>query len=106
MKKPMLALTVLVGIVLGLGATTVITGAATGNSKAAPPRTDGRSAEIVIAWNQELLHIVQTPCAQPATVHPTRSYAILHAAIYDSVVSITKDDPAYLLSVRAPRSAR
>jgi membrane-associated phospholipid phosphatase len=106
MKKPILALTVLVGIVLGLGATTVITGSATGNSKAAPPRTDGRSAEIVVAWNQALLHIVQTPGAQPATVHPTRSFAILHAAIYDSVVSITKDDPAYLLSVRAPRSTR
>jgi len=106
MKKPIIALTVLVGIVLGLGATTVITGAATGTNKPAPPRTDGRSAEIVVAWNQELLHIVQTPGAQPATVHPTRSFAILHAAIYDSVVSITKDDPAYLLSVRAPRSAR
>jgi membrane-associated phospholipid phosphatase len=106
MKKPFLALAVLVGIVLGLGATTIITGAATGNTKTVPPRTDGRSAEIVVAWNQELLHIVQTPGAQPATVHPTRSFAILHAAIYDSVVSITKDDPAYLLSVRAPRSAR
>jgi len=106
MRKPILALTVLVGIVLGLGATTVITGTATGSNKAAPPRTDGRSAEIVVAWNQQLLHIVQTPGAQPATVHPTRSFAILQAAIYDSVVSITKDDPAYLLSVRAPRSAR
>ena len=107
MKKPILALTVLVGIVLGLGATTVITGAATGGNKAAaPPRTDGRSAEIVVAWNQQLLRIVQTPGAQPATVHPTRSFAILHAAIYDSIVSITTDDPAYLFSVRAPRSAR
>src|SRR5690242_4130795 len=106
MKKPILALTVLVGIALGLGATTAITGAATNSNKAAPPRTDGRSADIVVAWNQELLHIVQTPGAQPATIHPTRSFAILHAAIYDSVVSITKDDAAYLLSVRAPRSAR
>jgi membrane-associated phospholipid phosphatase len=106
MKKPILALTVLVGIVLGLGATTVITGAATSSNKPAPPRADGRSADIVVAWNQELLHIVQTPGNQPATLHPTRSFAILHAAIYDSVVSITKDDPAYLLSAQAPRSAR
>src|SRR5690348_3257826 len=106
MKKPILALTVLVGIVLGLGATTIITGASTGNSKTVPPRTDGRSAEIVVAWNQELLHIVQTPGAQPATIHPTRSFAILHAAIYDSVVSITREDQPYLLSLSAPREAR
>jgi len=27
---------------------------------------------------------VQTPGAQPPTIHATRSFAILHAAIYDS----------------------
>src|SRR5437660_4524059 len=64
------------------------------------------SGAIVIAWNKELLHIVKTPGAQPATVHPTRSFAILHAAIYDAVVSITLDAPAYVFSVNAPRSAR
>jgi len=34
--------------------------------------------------------IVRTPGAQPATVHPTRTFAILHAAIYDAVNSIDK----------------
>src|SRR5205807_7667942 len=55
---------------------------------------------------KELFHIVQTPGPQPATIHPTRSYAILHAAIYDAVVSITRDAPAYLFSVAAPSGAR
>src|SRR5690348_5222661 len=64
------------------------------------------SGAIVIAWNKELLHIVQTPGAQPASIHPTRSFAILHASIYDAVVSITQDAPPYLFSVSAPRSAR
>ncbi len=64
------------------------------------------SGAIVIAWNKELLHIVQTPGAQPATIHPTRSFALLHAAIYDAVVSITRDAPAYLFSVSAPGGAR
>ncbi len=64
------------------------------------------SGTIVIDWNKELLHIVQTPGAQPATVHPTRSFAILHAAIYDAVVSITQDAPPYLFSVPAQRSSR
>src|SRR2546429_890532 len=64
------------------------------------------SGAVVIAWNKELLHIVQTSGAQPATVHPTRSFAILHAAIYDAVVSITRDAPAYVFSVNAPSGAR
>jgi membrane-associated phospholipid phosphatase len=61
---------------------------------------------IVVAWNRTLLHIVQTPGLQPATVHPTRSYALLQTAIYDAVVSITRDGPRVLASVKAPRDAR
>jgi membrane-associated phospholipid phosphatase len=63
-------------------------------------------AAFVVAWNRELLHIVQIPGAQPATIHQTRSYALLHAAIYDAVVSITRDGQPYLLSVEAPGGAR
>jgi hypothetical protein len=43
------------------------------------------SADEVIQWNKTLLAIVRTPGAQPATVHPTRSFAIMHAAVYDAV---------------------
>jgi membrane-associated phospholipid phosphatase len=39
-------------------------------------------------------------------VHPTRSFAILQAAEYDAVISITHAAPPYLFSVRAPRGAR
>jgi len=106
MKKSPLALVAALGIVLGVVATTAITAVATNNTKPAPPRADGRSGAIVVAWNQELLHIVQTPGDQPANVHPTRSFAITHAAIYDAVVSITRDDPPYLVSLTAPREAR
>jgi membrane-associated phospholipid phosphatase len=60
----------------------------------------------VVQWNQELQAILKLPGAQPATVHPTRSYAILHAAIYDAVVSITHDDRPYLFEVTARRDAR
>jgi membrane-associated phospholipid phosphatase len=41
-----------------------------------------------------------------ATVHPTRSLAILHAAIYDAVDSITRTGPSYLFSLDAPPGAR
>jgi membrane-associated phospholipid phosphatase len=106
MKKSPIALAAALGIVLGLVATTTISAIATNKTTPSPPRADGRSGAIVVAWNQELLHIVQTPGNQPANIHPTRSFAIMHAAIYDAVVSITKDDPPYLFSVTAPRQAR
>ena len=64
------------------------------------------SGAFVIAWNQELLKIVQTPGAQPATVHQTRSYAMLHVAIDDAIVSVTHDASPLLVSIKAPRGAR
>ena len=106
MKRSPIALVVTLGVVLGIVAGTAITAGATNDTIRTAPRADGRSGAIVVAWNQELLHIVQTPGEQPATIHSTRSYAILHAAIYDAVVSITRQDPPYLVSVPAPREAR
>jgi hypothetical protein len=43
-----------------------------------------------IEWNRSLLAIVRTPGAQPATIHSTRSFAMLHAAIFDAVNAIDK----------------
>jgi hypothetical protein len=96
----------LVLVVVSVVATLLLTPVLT--TKASGTATNGvdASGTFVIAWNKELLKIVKTPGAQPATIHPTRSYAILHAAIYDAVVSITGDAPAYLFSVAAPSGAR
>ena len=44
----------------------------------------------VVKWNRTLLVIVRTKGAQPATVHPTRSFAIMHAAMYDAVNAIDR----------------
>jgi hypothetical protein len=51
----------------------------------------------VLRWNRALLVIVRTPGAQPATVHPTRSFAIMHAAIYDAVNAIDRTHQPYLV---------
>jgi hypothetical protein len=59
----------------------------------------------VLAWNQTLIGILGTPGAQPATVHATRSLAILHAALYDTVDSIDHTSKAYLISIKSPRRA-
>src|SRR4029077_5727271 len=62
------------------------------------------SVNPVVQWNRTLLIIVRTPGAQPATVHPTRSFAIMHAAISDAVNAIDKTHKPYL--VRLTRVSR
>jgi hypothetical protein len=54
----------------------------------------------VVTWNATLLVIVRTPGAQPKTIHPTRSFAIMHAAIYDAVNAIDKTHEPYLVRLR------
>jgi hypothetical protein len=61
-----------------------------------PPNTN-QSVNSVIEWNRTLLVIVRTPGAQPSTVHSTRSFAILHAAIYDAVNNIAGEFTPYLV---------
>src|SRR6478736_6127994 len=56
-----------------------------------------RPVNVVIEWNRTLLAIVRTPGAQPATVHTTRNFAILHAAIYDAVNAIDTTHRPYLI---------
>ena len=51
----------------------------------------------VVQWNKILLVIVRTPGAQPATVHATHSFALMHAAIYDAVNSIDRTHRPYLV---------
>jgi membrane-associated phospholipid phosphatase len=64
------------------------------------------SGKLVVDWNDELLTIQATPGAQPATVHPTRSLAVLHTAMFDAVASITHRDRPYLFELDASRTAR
>jgi len=53
----------------------------------------------VVQWNKTLLAIVRTAGAQPGTVHPTRSFALMHAAIYDAVNAIDKTHKPYLVDL-------
>jgi hypothetical protein len=60
----------------------------------------------VIDWNKALLIIVRTKGAQSPTMHPTRSFAMLHAAIFDAVNSIDKTRDSLLVELtRVPRTA-
>jgi membrane-associated phospholipid phosphatase len=58
----------------------------------------------VIEWNRTLLVILRTAGAQPPTIHSTRSFAILHASIFDAVNNIDGTYSPYL--VRLPNVSR
>src|SRR6266849_8230094 len=108
-KKKIIVATSIIGILVVIGSVVAALVLSSAKANGAPGNAANganSSGAIVIEWNKELLHIVQTPGAQPTTVHPTRSYAILHAAIYDAVVSITRDASPFLFSVNAPSTAR
>lgn len=100
----------------GLAAAAVLVGtagpayAATQGRHPAPVKAIGSSAQgsgqSIVDWNRELITLLGTPGLQPATIQPTRSFAILQAAEYDAVVSTTHIGQPYLFSVPAPRDAR
>src|SRR3984893_3474015 len=51
----------------------------------------------VIEWNRTLLVILRTAGSQPPTIHSTRSFAILHASIFDAVNNIEGTYSPYLV---------
>jgi len=80
---------------------------ASANAKDQSPQDSSfQQVNPVLQWNRALLVIVRTPGAQPATVHPTRSFAIMHAAIYDAVNGIDRTRRPYLVPLSGvPRNA-
>ena len=86
-----------------LAGTTVAVLAAANLSPATAQATKPDSQ--VVQWNRTLLVIVRTAGAQPATIHPTRSFAIMHAAIYDAVNAIDGTHKPYAIRLGASHSA-
>jgi membrane-associated phospholipid phosphatase len=64
------------------------------------------SGRSIVDWNRELITLLGTPGLQPATIQPTRNFAILQAAEYDAVVSTSHIGQPYLFTVPTPRDAR
>src|SRR6266576_5355531 len=77
---------------------------ATADDEGNPGASSAQSFNSVIEWNSTLLVIVRTPGAQPPTIHSTRSFAILHATVYDAVNNIDGTFSPYL--VRLPDVSR
>src|SRR6266704_965899 len=69
-------------------------------------QNSAQPVNAVIEWNRTLLAIVRTPGAQPSSIHSTRNFAIVHAAIYDAVNHIEPKFSPYLVRLPdVPRSA-
>jgi hypothetical protein len=85
------------------------TGAADAPSQAyrpsARPAGTATSPNQVIVWNRILLGILGTPGAQPATIHPTRSLAMVHVAIADAVGAISRRFTPYRFELTTSRYA-
>jgi len=63
------------------------------------------SENVVLRWNRVLKETVATPGQHPGTVMPVRSYAMMHAAMFDAANSIDGKYAAYLVDVPASRHA-
>jgi len=82
-----------VGVAL-VAATTIAATSLTAAANAAEPTASRANAgNVVVEWNQTLLSLVQTSGAQPATIHPTRDFAIMSAAVYDAVQAAGHNRP-------------
>ena len=90
--------------ILLLAGTTTVALLAAGNLVPAMAQAT-KPVNQVVQWNRTLLVIVRGPGAQPATIHPTRSFAIMHGAIYDAVNAIDRSHKPYLVRISASHFA-
>jgi hypothetical protein len=62
--------------------------------------------DVVLQWTRVLTETIQTPGAHPsATIFPIRSFAMMHAAIFDAVNSIDGSYKPYLTNVPGSKNA-
>jgi hypothetical protein len=61
--------------------------------------------DVVLQWNRVLMETILTPGQHPATIMPVRSYAMMHAAMFDAVNSIDGSHTPYLTDVPGSQNA-
>jgi len=61
--------------------------------------------DVVLQWNRVLKETVSTPGQHPATIMPVRSYAMMHAAMFDAVNSVDGTYTAYWTDVPGSQNA-
>lgn len=61
--------------------------------------------DVILQWNRVLMETILTPGQHPATIMPVRSYAMMHAAMFDAVNSIDGSHTPYLTDVPGSQNA-
>src|SRR5215218_974668 len=54
---------------------------------------------VILQWNRVLQETLRTAGQQPSTIFPVRSFAMMHAAMFDAVNSIERSYTPYLTLV-------
>ncbi len=63
------------------------------------------SENVIVRWNRVLQETISTPGQHPATIFPVRSFAVMHAAMFDAVNSIDGSYTPYLTDVPGSKRA-
>jgi hypothetical protein len=63
------------------------------------------SEDVILRWNRILMETILTPGQHPPTIMPVRSYAMMHAAMFDAVNSIDGTYMPYLTDVPGSKNA-
>lgn len=90
--KQLLKCLVGIGILLCIQVGASARGTSTTNALVTPE-------DVILQWNRVLKATVLTPGQQPPTIMPVRSYAMMHAAMFDAVNSIDGTYTPYLTEV-------
>ena len=61
--------------------------------------------DVILQWNRVLMQTVSTPGQHPPTIMPVRSYAMMHAAMFDAANSIDGNYTPYLIEVPGSQNA-
>src|SRR5687768_9724212 len=63
------------------------------------PESNSSGENVILQWNRVLKETLSTPGQHPPTIFPIRSYAMMHAAMFDAVNSIDRSYAPYLTLV-------
>jgi hypothetical protein len=70
-----------------------------------PTELQVANEDVILQWNRVLMETLLIPGQQPPTIMPVRSYAMMHAAMFDAVNSIEGSCTPYLTEVQGTRHA-
>jgi hypothetical protein len=70
-----------------------------------PANLPASQEDVILQWNRILMETILIPGQHPATIMPVRSYAMMHAAMFDAVNSIEGTYTPYLTDAPGSKNA-